>query len=103
MFTDEDREKALAARRAGPSRREKMAAFAPTFQKLRAAEPPPPRWVLTLIDAAEQGSMTAAISLMCLGCANGEKKEVRDCVIPACPLYPHRPYQDAKGRNPNDP
>jgi hypothetical protein len=54
MFTPEAQEKAQAARRKAPTRKQRM-------------------------------------------------KEVRDCPVTHCPLYPHRPYQALKGRNHNDP
>lgn len=100
MFTQDDREKALAARRARPTKKEQMEPFAATFAGLRKEAP---RWALTLIDAAEEGSVTAALKVKCLDCSGWERKEVRDCTVAGCPLYPVRPYQDAKGRNANDP
>ncbi len=100
MFTPEDREKAKEARRARPSRRDKMTAYTGTFAAQRKRFP---RIALPMIDQAEKGSLPAAIKLMCLDCCAWEKREVRDCVIHWCPLYPHRPYQRIGGRNPNDP
>jgi hypothetical protein len=100
MLTPEAREKAKKARRARRTRREKMAAFAETFAMQRADFP---RMALPIIQRAERGSLPDAIKLKCLDCVAWERKEVRDCVIVACPLYPHRPYQRIKGKNPNDP
>jgi len=77
-----------------------MLAFASTFAAQRTEFP---RIALPIIQRAEKGSLPDAIKLKCLDCAGWERKEVRDCVIVACPLYPHRPYQQAKGKNPNDP
>jgi len=37
-----------------------------------------------------------AIRLYCLECSGGSFKDVRECVIPDCPLYPFR-----LGKNPN--
>ena len=31
-----------------------------------------------------------AIRAKCLDCSNGQIVEVRECVIPSCPLYPYR-------------
>lgn len=31
-----------------------------------------------------------AIRAKCLDCSNGQIGEVRECVIPGCPLYPYR-------------
>jgi hypothetical protein len=58
---------------------------------------------LPLVDQVEKGSMAAAVRLMCLDCSGWVKPEIRDCVIIACPLYPFRPYQGIRQRNPNDP
>jgi hypothetical protein len=37
-----------------------------------------------------------SIRKKCIECAAGSLKEVRECVIPNCPLYPFR-----LGKNPN--
>lgn len=37
-----------------------------------------------------------AIRAKCLECSNYQPKEVRECIIPDCPLYPFR-----MGKNPN--
>jgi len=37
-----------------------------------------------------------AIKKHCLDCSGGSKKEVRECIITDCPLYPYR-----MGKNPN--
>jgi hypothetical protein len=100
MLTPRAREKAREARQAKPTRRERMGNYAATFAAQRTEFP---RMALPIIQRAERGSLPDAIKLKCLDCAGWERKEVRDCVILACPLYPHRPYQQAKGKNPNDP
>jgi hypothetical protein len=61
------------------------------------------RMALPIIDQAEKGSLPAAIKLMCLDCTCWQRKEIRDCEIVRCPMYPHRPYQRLKGRNTDDP
>jgi hypothetical protein len=33
-------------------------------------------------------------------CSAWVKAEVRDCAIPSCPLYPHRPYQRLRAKTP---
>lgn len=41
-------------------------------------------------------SKAAAIKAMCQECMgydDGSTAAIRDCTSPACPLYPHRPYQ----------
>jgi len=100
VFTPEDREKAKIARKARVPRRQKMAEYAETFAKQRKQFP---RMALPIIDQCEQGSLPAMVKLMCLECSHWVRQEVRDCVIPWCPLYPVRPYQRLQGRNPNDP
>jgi hypothetical protein len=77
-----------------------MAAFAETFAQQRRLFP---RMALPIIDQAEKGSLPAAIKLTCLYCTCWQKKEIRDCEIVRCPLYPHRPYQQMKGKTPTDP
>ena len=37
-----------------------------------------------------------AIRAKCLECSNHQPKEVRECYIPECPIYPYR-----MGTNPN--
>ena len=96
MLTPKSREKAKEVRRAKPTRRERMRDYAAQRTEF-------PRMALPIIQREEKGSLPDAIKLKCLDCAGWERKEVRDCVIVACPLYPHRPYQQAKGKNPNDP
>jgi hypothetical protein len=76
-----------------------MKQFADTFTAQRRQFP---RMALPIIDQAEKGRLPAAVKLMCLECANYVRQKVRDCVIESCPLYPHRPYQNLKTRNPND-
>lgn len=38
-----------------------------------------------------------AIRAYCLGCSGGSYLEVRECVIPKCPLYPYRMGKRPKG------
>lgn len=44
-----------------------------------------------------------AIRAKCLECSVGQMSEVRNCLIPTCPLYPyrmgHRPKADEKENN----
>jgi hypothetical protein len=100
MLTPEMRAKAAEARGSTPSRKARMAAFAESFAAQRREFP---SMALPVIDRAETGSLPAAIQLMCLDCSARERREVRDCTIIRCPLYPHRPYQRMRGKNPNDP
>ena len=39
---------------------------------------------------AEIKTPLKAIRAKCLDCSNGQIVEVRECVIPNCPLYPYR-------------
>jgi hypothetical protein len=108
MFTPESQVKAQAARRSvavRQTRKHKMQAFAATFAKQRrkVASGEWEKMALPLIAKVEGGSLPAAIKLMCLECSVWVRQEVRDCVVTTCPLYPVRPFQRAKGRNPNDP
>jgi hypothetical protein len=52
---------------------------------------------------ANPTSLKRAVKAFCWTCVGGDgdpgaKFRVRDCTAPKCPLYPHRPWQDAKGR-----
>jgi hypothetical protein len=77
-----------------------MEAFSGTFAAQRRRFP---KIALPVIDQCEKGSLKAMVKLMCLDCSNWVKTEVRDCVISWCPLFPIRPFQKIKARNPNDP
>ena len=44
----------------------------------------------TAMAAAAKKSRTAAVRLYCLQCSGWVFNEVRDCIIPTCPLYPWR-------------
>lgn len=44
----------------------------------------------------KRGSAMAAIKLNCLQCCGFEKKEVKYCTCPGCPLFRFRPYQGKK-------
>lgn len=62
------------------------------FAKLR--EKTPDRFK-HLVDAAENGSASAARKHHCLQCCGYETKEVRLCSsIGSCPEFPYRPYQN---------
>jgi hypothetical protein len=95
-FTSEEAKRARALqgpRKKPSSRREKMARYAQTFARQRAeySRHQHKRIGLPLVDKVEQGSMAAAVKLMCLDCSSWVKPEIRDCVIVACPLFPFRP------------
>jgi hypothetical protein len=108
-FTSEEAKRAQAAglepRKRAPTRKQKMAAYAQTFARQMAeySRHPHKRIGLPLVDKVEQGSMAAAVKLVCLDCSGWVKPEIRDCVIIECPLYPFRPYQTILQKNPNDP
>ena len=38
-------------------------------------------------------SATQAIKAMCLDCLQFDKKAIRECTAPRCPLWRYRPYQ----------
>lgn len=99
MLTDKDREKAKAARALVKPRKEKMEAYRETFAKQRKEFP---KMALPIIDQCEKGNVSSFIKLKCLDCSNWVRQEIRDCVITCCPLFPVRPFQKIKGKNPND-
>lgn len=53
----------------------------------------PVRFQKSLVKLAS-GSLKAAIKLKCLECSAWEMKEVRDCNVNSCSLYPVRPYKN---------
>ena len=66
-----------------------------SFADLRASVPAQYK---PLVKRVEEGSMKAAIKLMCLSCVGFERKvdgvdQIKDCVCTNCPLFAHRPYQ----------
>lgn len=46
-----------------------------------------------LVAKMEKGSLKAAVKLKCLDCSDWQMKEVRNCKVTGCPLFPVRPYQ----------
>ena len=90
VMTQERIDAMRAGRGTRQPRSEKMKGFADSFEKMRKAFPAKS---LPIIEKAEQGSLRAAIKLMCLDCSGQQAVEVRNCVCPGCPLFPHRPYQ----------
>lgn len=40
-----------------------------------------------------EGGRANAIKAFCLVCLNYNRKDIRECTAPTCPLYPWRPYQ----------
>jgi hypothetical protein len=88
----EARKNGLAKRSKPVPRAEKLKAFSETWQRLRTiwaghvyGEPK--------VAKGEAGSLRALVDLKCLDCCCGQRAEVRDCVVVACPLFPIRPYQ----------
>ena len=51
---------------------------------------------LTYLKAMSGRSLPAAVKLFCLECFSWDKAEIDGCTAPACPLYPYRPYQEAR-------
>lgn len=46
-----------------------------------------------LANRLAQGSLKAGIKLKCLDCSAWVSKEVRNCQVNSCPLFPIRPFQ----------
>jgi hypothetical protein len=46
-----------------------------------------------LVEAAQGGSLKAAVKLKCLECSGFQRVEVKECACTVCPLYPFRPFQ----------
>lgn len=47
-----------------------------------------------------ENSRTSAIKLFCLACQGGSRPAVEECDCYDCPLWPFRPYKDARERPP---
>jgi len=43
--------------------------------------------------AMARESMRAAVTAKCQDCCNWDKAEIKNCLVPNCPLYLYRPYQ----------
>lgn len=54
---------------------------------------------LPLVNKMEQGSLKAAIKVMCLSCCNYEPTEVKACQVLSCPLHYIRPYKGKTNGN----
>lgn len=61
---------------------------------LRNPKEKPGAVYLPLVDKMEQGSLRAAIKMMCLQCTNFQKEEIKHCECVGCALYHIRPYQN---------
>lgn len=88
----------LTARGARKTRAEKIKKYASNLEKMRSLTP---KVFLPLVDAMENGSLTAAVKRNCLECSHWERKEVRNCVIDTCSFYPFRPFQGKEDEDPD--
>ena len=93
-MSDEQKAAMQAARGQRRPRSEKMKEFK-TFDLLRKemSLEADKRRFLPVLEAAEKGSLRAAIKLNCLECSNWRTTEVKLCPVEKCVLYPHRPYK----------
>ena len=55
-----------------------------------------PERFLHIVELAANGSRSAGVKLKCLECSNYQTKEIRECNINSCGLWPFRPYQSTK-------
>lgn len=94
-MTEEQKAAMAAGRGARKPRSEKMKDFKKTFDLIRAdlGRSADKRRFLPLVDAAEGGSLTAAVKLNCLGCSGWKPVHVKECHIESCSFFPHRPYK----------
>ncbi len=51
--------------------------------------------------AMKGNSLRAAINAKCQDCCTWQRAEIKDCLVPCCPLYPYRPYQPKKDKTPH--
>jgi hypothetical protein len=49
----------------------------------------------SVVKAAQEGSLRAAIKAKCLDCSNFQREEIKYCQVVDCALYPIRPYQES--------
>jgi hypothetical protein len=82
------------------SKRPKAEEFAENFDIQQSLKEMRQRVPLRLIDRLDPilkqiaaGSRSAGVKLHCLECSGYVSKEVRECVMKHCALYPFRPYQ----------
>lgn len=80
------------------SEKKKVKVVLSTDQKTEAKKLGIPEKYVALNNRAK-ASKSAAIKMNCLACSGYEPKEVRNCHITDCCMYPHRPFQ---GRDKND-
>jgi hypothetical protein len=94
-MSEEHKAALLAGRGQRKPRAEKMKDFASTFDALRRDlnAHVDTRRFLPVVDAAEKGSLTAAVKLKCLDCCNWQTGEIKLCTANDCSLFPHRPYK----------
>ena len=54
----------------------------------------PQKCRLNYVKGMQGNSLAASVKAFCLMCVGWQRKEATRCTDPACPLYPHRPFQD---------
>jgi hypothetical protein len=69
---------------------ERLKSYKSNFAKMRRMMP---RKFHKFINRAEAGSIKEAVRTKCLDCSHFEKKEITNCKVSGCPLFPYRPYQ----------
>jgi hypothetical protein len=69
---------------------ERLKSYESNFAKMRRMMP---RKFHKFINRAEAGSIKEAVRTKCLDCSHFEKKEITNCKVTGCPLFPYRPYQ----------
>ena len=102
ITTVEGRAKALASRRRAQSVRKLIFAaelsVGPVTEALIAQRllEMPLSCRNTYVKAMEGDSWAASVRAYCCMCLDWDdfRPGIRNCSDPACPLYPHRPYQD---------
>lgn len=50
----------------------------------------------TFISAYSGRSKAAGLKALCIECMGFDKKEIKECTAPTCPLWCYRPYSKAK-------
>lgn len=66
------------------------------MKSLASLSPSPDKTFNTLnnkVKRLEEGSMKAAITLMCIDCTQNDRVSIKECACTQCPLFSFRPYQ----------
>lgn len=93
ITTDVHGERGRAARRTNAARTPVALDNPQVARRLRDM---PVNYQKTYKKAMQGKGLRAAVKAQCCECVNWKRDEVTACTDQGCPLYPYRPYQEAK-------